>query len=748
MKIELSKPNYIYLKIIPSTSIRNNDTYKILQAIQSIYKPFLNRFTFYDYKQILNKTLPDTIKFELPCKVSYMIYISKKTVEFYFIVDERYKGVLKEALSRVWSSVTIFSVDKLPKFSSDSMYKQLVYAKEDALSLNVDRRDNDLISNNLNIIDTLQQGDKVGIFYNFIPTNQYTWRATFKNTVEKYKKGIPVDNNKINVVYAFKSIFNELYSTVNMFNTKPSINISSNNELSKTTQNKGSEFIINTQIALIGDSHNKLNTINNLRSLANSFRSIDEDNYLKYKSTKKFNYIDLNIGTELNKCSTKECGNFLSLPGRELLERFEIEHINTLEVEVPEELRTGYIRLGCNTFKGNAIATTMSKDKNLANLGLVALGPQGCGKSTYFANYCKDVITAGESLIVIDFIKNCELSEEIKNVVPKNKLIELDLSKQENMQSFSFNEVANFNPRTGYERLEVANMQTQLLIAFIDAINIDQKLSPRMRRSLAAAANIVFIHSGMSMRNVYECLSNHRKRLEYIAMVPEDMKLYLEDDIFNLDDMNEVDGKTGEISGTKTSKSDFILDRINLLMEDIKLKYMFNKPMDSNIDFIKSMDQGKIILIKIPDSKYPTVTHKNILTTFFVSKIWLASQLRGGMYKEPKRTHIIIDEVFQAPTAEFILKDVLVQARKFQTKFIFSAHYLSQIDTIKEALKASGSSYMLMQGTDKKNFEELKEDLAPFELQDLLNLKRYNSLNLIKTSNGYAKFITALPKPI
>ena len=183
-------------------------------------------------------------------------------------------------------------------------------------------------------------------------------------------------------------------------------------------------------------------------------------------------------------------------------------------------------------------------------------------------------------------------------------------------------------------------------------------------------------------------------------------------------------------------------------MEDIKLKYMFNKSLDDNIDFIESMDQGKVILIKIPDSKYPTAAHKNILTTFFVSKIWLASQLRGGMYKEPKRTHIIIDEIFQAPTAEYILKDILVQARKFQTKFIFSAHYLSQIDTIKEALKASGSSYMLMQGTDKNNYNELKEDLAPFELQDLLNLKRYHSLNLIKTSNGYAKFITELPKPI
>jgi GTPase SAR1 family protein len=748
LKIELTKPNYIYLKVTPATSIRNNDTYKIAQAIQSTYKPFFNRFTFHDYKQILNNALPQMIKFELPYKTAYMIYITKKTVEFYFIIDERYRNILKEALSRVWSSVTIYDIKKLPEFSQNALYKQLVYAKEDALSLAADRRDNDLISNNLNIIDVLQENEKVGIFYNFIPTSQYSWRAAYKNTLDKYKTGNPVDKNKINLNYIVKSIFNEIYLTINMFNKNTGVSLSSTKELSNFTYLKGSETILNTQIALVGDSYNKLNSINNLRSLANSFRSIDNDNYLRSKNAKKFNFLDLNIGGyEMNKCSINECGNFLSLPGRELLERFGIEHINTLETEIPEELQSGYIKLGTNTYKGKTAITTMSADKNLANLGLVALGPQGCGKSTFFGNYAKDVSDKDEGLILIDFIKNCELSNEIERVVPKNKLIVLDLSKQEDMQSFSFNEVNNFKVNSDYDRLVISNMQTQLTVSFIDSINLDQKLTPRMRRSLVAAANVVFINKNMSMRNVVECISDHRKRIDYINRIPEGLKEYLKDDIFNLEDMNEVD-KAGEISGTKSAKSDYVLDRISVLMEDIKLKVMFNKPMDKNLDLIKAMDDGKLLLIKIPESHYPTKTHKNILTTFFISKIWLASQLRGGMYKEPRRTHIIIDEVFQAPTTEYILRDVLVQCRKFQTKFVFSAHYLSQIDTIKEALKASGSSYMLMQGTDKKNFEELKEDLAPFELQDLLNLKRYHSLNLIKTSNGYSKFITELPKPI
>lgn len=45
MKIEAIKPEYVYLKVIPATSVRNNDTYKIAQAIQSTHKPLLRGLT-------------------------------------------------------------------------------------------------------------------------------------------------------------------------------------------------------------------------------------------------------------------------------------------------------------------------------------------------------------------------------------------------------------------------------------------------------------------------------------------------------------------------------------------------------------------------------------------------------------------------------------------------------------------------------------------------------------------------------
>ena len=55
---------------------------------------------------------------------------------------------------------------------------------------------------------------------------------------------------------------------------------------------------------------------------------------------------------------------------------------------------------------------------------------------------------------------------------------------------------------------------------------------------------------------------------------------------------------------------------------------------------------------------------------------------------------------------------------------------------------------MLLSGCDKQNYNELKDELQPYEMDDLLKLPRYHSLNLIKCKDGYSKFITKLPAPI
>ena len=127
-----------------------------------------------------------------------------------------------------------------------------------------------------------------------------------------------------------------------------------------------------------------------------------------------------------------------------------------------------------------------------------------------------------------------------------------------------------------------------------------------------------------------------------------------------------------------------------------------------------------------------------------------ALQQRHSILKEEERVkvNLFFDELYQVPTTQNFLKIKINQIAKKTCKPIISCHSLEQIKYIRPELKSANTSYMLVSGCNKDNYNELKEELDPYELEDLLNLKRYTSLNLIKCNNGYAKFISILPGKI
>lgn len=218
-----------------------------------------------------------------------------------------------------------------------------------------------------------------------------------------------------------------------------------------------------------------------------------------------------------------------------------------------------------------------------------------------------------------------------------------------------------------------------------------------------------------------------------------DEKRLLEDEIRDLLELNEYAKiKTADdlpsVKGTKTDRIDGILDRISLLREGFKLKHMFSKNSKNNIDFAQELEKGKVIIVKMPQDAYKKHS-KNVIVTFLLSKIWIDAELKGRLNEKPKKTHIANNEI-------------LTQTRKFGCKFILSCQYTSQIEILMDTLIGAGASFMLMGGTNEKDFKRFEANLDNFEYEDLKEMKQYSSMNLIYYSGGYASFITALPKPI
>lgn len=755
--LEVKKAEYITVQLIPTKSNKNNATSSIATLINSMYVKVNKLITIENKKLIIKNTL----------KASYYIHITKKDVGFYFIIPKVHFIKFKSKFTEIWKNIEIREVDSIPIDPNECTKYQLRYIMNDSLSLSVDKRNNELLSSNMSVLEVLEENECVGIFYNFIPTSEQEsnyFRITYKEAIERYKNGENLKKSKNIIdlgIITLKFLITFLDDLVNSILSTSKNNhqlfISTNKIESPSTIRKAKNNICKSQVIILSKSDKKEREKQLSLSACNSFDEISEDNKLVGKKiNKKINvYSTIINDVAVNMTSEDECNNFIALPGASLLNQYKyIEHKQTRENPVPEELKSGVVNLGSVKYKDNKECAYLSNDKSLQSLPLAIMGGSRSGKSTFSINMCKNIIDAGEGLIVIDFIKNTELAEQVKFITPANRLIEIDLSNPKHVQSLAYNEIRIKEGMSKDEVLKTARMQANYVLQLVNIINNDDKqLAPKMRKYLGAAARVAFCSPGTSMKDILKILQSHTVRHEFIDKLSEELKIDLEDSIIaleELDDYNKVtkDNPIPTICGTKDNKIEGIIDRIDLLRENLVIDSMLSKDPKDNVDFVKAMEQGKVILIRMRDIDFDDDISIDILTTFFIQKIWISTKVRGTMHEHPGRCTVLIDEVFQSPTSQKLLTKQFVQSAKFGLKYVLTLHYMDQLSKeAQSALKNSNASYMLISGVDKKAFEALEEEfnIHGYCLDDLLNLKQYHSLNLIKSKDGYESFITKLP---
>lgn len=764
--VQVIRPEYIYVKLTPNFAVRNNTTYRLAKTINSLYKSIAHSIKKEQAKviRVLGREFLLGTKYSfIPIpKVSYYVYIERAKIEFYFIVPKLHYSVIKEKFNDTWTNITVSIVENIPAFSKKATKYQLHYTKEDAMSLAVDRRTNELLESNLNIVDVLEEGDKVGIFYNFIPTSQFTWRSAYQATLLKVRRDIPVDRNKMSFNYSLRmalAVISDLFNDIGSLFAGPGHALKTNSNaapfasvqrVSDTTIQKGNDAVVDTQVLVLSESENLLRERNNARSLVQSFDSITEDNSLSGKNYRgDFNPLLFRLnGAEVNKVSARECSNFLALPGRELLERYSfIDKVQTQETEVPEDLRQGIMYLGDSTFKGHKQPAYLSSDFDYQMLSLVLIGPNRAGKSKFLANIARNAIDHGESVIVPDFIGSCQLSQEIASVIPKDQVLTICCDNPATMQGLGYNEVPpSPNPFIQYRN---AKEQAALLMTLVDSINADDaNFTAKMGRYMESAALTVFL-SGGSINDVFTVLMNHKRRKEFISKIPQSQSDHMEEYVEYLMELDNYE--RGQLVGTRSHLITGAIDRLHRLKVNAYLEMMLKKNIKGNVDLVKEIQKNQLIVIKMPQRMFLTDNEKDVYTTYWLTKIWLALQIREeqiGDRSKMTKLNLIIDELYQVNNAEKFLMRKLSQLPKFNLKPIISCHYLNQIKIIREELRSANASYMLLSGGDKKNYDELKSELYPYQEEDLLSLPRYHSLNLIKCNGGYGKFITKLPRPI
>jgi hypothetical protein len=764
----INKPEYIYLKLIPNNSVKNNNTHYIARTISSLWRSLYQSVKIEErqIKKILGKqfTVPTKLMYQLPSKISYYIYMEKKKIEFYFIVPKHYETIIKEKLNDVWHSITIENVSKIPSFNNEATCYQMVYKKEDGLSLKIDRRDSYLLQSNLNIVDVMEEGDRVGVFYNFIPTFQPPFLNSYRATVAKIKAGKPVDRNKYGLGYLLKLGLSMLdgiiQDTANILGGKKNEEgtvlegimekLNGGKEVSESTERKGKGTVVSTQVLLFSQSANQTRQQNNAISLGHSYEVLTEDNKLIAKPFKKQVLFEkYNLGAELNKICDEEAQNFIQLAGRELLERHNfIEKVSTQETQIPEDLQQGVFCIGTNSFRGNKQKAYLTEHHEFKNLLLLLIGPTRAGKSNFISHLSIDAIDNGECVIIFDFIKKNELSSTVASCFPAEKVLNIEVTDLEAIQGMGYNE-AKTSSTDPFKRYSSAKLQNANLISLINAVKAEglAPLSSKMKRYLEATALVVFLNNG-AFKDVFNCLQDEYERHKWMKKVPRELKEeYMQDYLKALYELDEYD-KDGLLVGTKLGKIDGILDRMNELKINPYIELMLKRDTSKNINLADEIQKNQVICIKMKGSHFPTNMEKDVLTTYWLTKIMLALEVREEAVPEDERrkVNLVIDEIYQVENTEKVLKSKLSQIAKFLCKPIVSCHYINQLTHMRSELRSANTSYMLIAGCDEDNFKELRSDLAPFTYEtSLKTMPSYHSLNRIKTKDGYATFITQLP---
>jgi len=90
--MELVRPQYLYLQVIPHKATRNYNSTNIAKAIQLTFRSLSKRIN-YDKKKF---------SIETNFKISYVADIRKGDTAFYFIIPKPYLNYIIEKIREIW----------------------------------------------------------------------------------------------------------------------------------------------------------------------------------------------------------------------------------------------------------------------------------------------------------------------------------------------------------------------------------------------------------------------------------------------------------------------------------------------------------------------------------------------------------------------------------------------------------------------------------------------------------------------
>lgn len=746
-------------QLIPSRFIDNKSVNHLADSFHKLYqKPF----------ERINID-PDNWKIDYNSQndLFWEIFLSKDSIKFYVTTLKDIDEYVENQIENTWPKLTIKKSDYdfkhfNPK-NTDGVNLKL--GQHYFLSLLTDRRTIEPLPSIFEITKSMEEGDYALIQLGLIPINVNEFYEAVNNAYDKYKKGNMPQRKELNaervikgtaklgatvgleVMKTFAELITEEDIEMEEVKDPDRLNLIREGGLSNSTKKKGKYHGFDMTLRVIANSTNESRRNAILKSLQAAFRTLNDDNELQAKGVKNMdNFLD-DIRNrklplfKLNKdyISTAELSRFIQMPTWNMQQDFKnIENIATRELRVPKSMRKDGILIGDITHRGNEKKVYWPTN-NYDELCLprVVVGGMGTGKSIGFGSgFATDAIRKGFSTFALD-VSDGDMANTIRDSLPKDfpkdHIIDLNLGNVNKPIPLNWNEVTNGVIRSS----QVSNLMANQLVNYMNKFS--DKSGNRTERYMKAAAKAVYEYDqDATLLEIILIILSEEYREEVIKNIKNPR---LKDLWRDFNEMNE---------GKRMQVAQPILNRFDSLIGNETIANSIFQRNGHNIDFRKWADGDShpyCVILRIPKSiLWEDAT--DALATYLVAKLWLAILTRIDQpTNERKPCFLIMDEPHQFISGAKVWQRMVVESRKWRLGLIFMFHDWTQLPRDLSKIIKSANPHYTLYSSSKKTFADLKEEIAPFTVEEALKIKTHYAINVIKANNQYHQFLAKMAKP-
>lgn len=771
---QFEKNKMVVYRIIPHANVANNNK-RLWKAIHKVYEMYSSpgsRLERHGFKFHFREK--DYFWFD----VVYKIVNGQRRIEFYVSTSEHQAIKLKRKLENKMA-VTIQEANladlQIPR--ENTIVQELKYLKHDIFSLNANSQDSKTpIASVLNTIDELQyEGDIARLSICNEVESRQKWIKNASWAFEKLHKGKVPQRANLNgrravsgLKIGFAGLVNEVNDLITdtlqafhnvffksdkplkkekaldkAFSLEDEINAK---RVSGATSEKINLPVFKSRIRVAVHSQDKLTREIASETLATAFNEISENNELagvkiringrRVEVIEELNTLTLSRKTKLdsnvNLISTDEMSKLaLQMPQQELQRRYseELSVKKRVETDIPAAVqKPGNLMIGVAEVKDQQIPIGLDHtQKEEFYCGYTFIGKQGSGKDTAIQNFVYEGSKKGISFIIPDWI--CQpghkgMADGIRDLLPPDKVIDLDLTNEEYIVPMDLTEVINKLGRKGGSRFAME---------MIDFMNLDGLA--RSEKYLMEAAKA----SGGSLYNVKRIIENEAFRINTIAKLLDAGETRLANDL--------IEWGTNE---DLANKCDAIINRLNRFFGDETLYDIFAQPPLPQVDFEKWMKEGKIIIIRMPKRKLGNAS--NTLAHWVTLKVLMTRMLMSEEDKEKHGAFLILNEPEQVESEGMarLIGRIATEGRKERLGSIFAFHHWGKLPQyLQDNLIAGGVNQFLFANDHKRTFEMAKERLQPtFTVEQALQTPKHYSIAILNTKEPLHAFMVHMSPPI